>query len=101
MKYNLVDKLILRLQNKLTELTESDVLLILRSFKRMKFEVVHSTRLFTGINNLIVDSALQNQENVTFSFLLQYLGIFYELPPQRDLTKEQRDIILNILEKKV
>ncbi len=68
----------------------------------MKF----STKLIQDLNATVVSSAVANRDQVTVSFLINYLSNFFLINQRnqitnRDLTKEQREQMVTLLEEKL
>jgi hypothetical protein len=63
--------------------------------------VKFSHRLFTSLNNTIVDSALASKDEVSLNFLINYLSIFFDYDHARKLSNEQSANMIKLLEEKV
>ena len=68
----------------------------------MKF----STKLIQDLNATVVSSAVANRDQVSVSFLINYLSNFFLINQRnqisnRDLTKEQREQMVTLLEEKL
>ncbi len=100
-KYNIMDKLILNLEKNFESLEEKEVIQLINAYKSMNPSVVANSRMFFKITDTVSKLAVENIEMVNASFLMNYLSAFYDLPKSRQLTKEQNDSLVEILEEKI
>lgn len=103
--YPLVEALIRNLIAKIDTFQESDVITVLKAYHYLQTDVRMSHKLFSDLNATVVESAAQNKESVEVAFLVNYLHQFSLINQRvgagRDLTKEQRELMVKLLEEKV
>lgn len=78
------------IEEKLDELEEKDVITLIRTYEFLDPSTSGNLRLFNKLNKTVIDLALERKEDVEFGFLVNYLAAFFDLPPNRDIAKEQR-----------
>lgn len=106
--FPILNKLTRDLYQSIEKLQPSDVNHILKAYEYLSSEVKNGTRLIRELNNSVVVSASNYPENVSIQFLLNYLHQIFEINSRstgtntgRDLFKEQRDKLIELLESKI
>lgn len=78
------------LQDRVNELEERDVLILLKAYKYLPPQTLGASMLFKKLNETVVELALENQEMVNFNFLSHYLATFFDIPHYRDIQHSQK-----------
>jgi len=70
-------------------------------------KVKYQVKLYTELNDIVVNSAVSNSDRVGVGFLVNYLHELFEveqnsesMSSNKDLTKEQREQMINLLQSK-
>lgn len=87
-RYSILDKLMIAIEEKLADLEERDVIILIKSYENIDSSVLGNARLFNKLNKTVADLAAERKDEVDFGFLVNYLSAFFDLPNNRDLSKE-------------
>ena len=91
----ILESLVRQLQKNLDNLRENDVITILKAYQYLNRDVRFSNRLLQDLNSTVVATAVENKDQVSLGFLLNYLHQFFMMSQKygqsssRDLSKEQ------------
>jgi len=81
------------------------VISILKSYQYLDRDVKFSTKLLQDLNATVVSTAVENKDQVSIGFLVNYLQQFFLISQRRvgsrDLTKDQREALIKLLEEKL
>ena len=100
-KYPLIDKLVGAVFINIEDVEERDVLTILKAYEHIDQMTMGSGKLFKKLNETVVEVALSSKADVSLQFLINYLSIFSDLPHNRDLRPDQKDVMVKLLEEKI
>lgn len=106
MRIPLLEQLVKKIHQNIESLQENDVIAILKAYQYLQTDIKFSTKLIQDLNATVVSSAVANRDQVTVSFLINYLSNFFLINQRnqianRDLTKEQREQMVGLLEEKL
>ena len=99
----ILDSLTKSLQKNIDTLRENDVISILKAFHYIGRDVRFSQRLLQDLNSTVVATAIENKDQVSMSFLLNYLHQFFLITQRsgqnanRELSKEQHIQMVQLL----
>ncbi len=63
-----------------------------------------SGKLLSELNQTVVSSSVQEKDEASLNFFIKYLQSFFNIVqnvPQRDLSKEQKETMIKLLEEKI
>ncbi|CDW71104.1 UNKNOWN [Stylonychia lemnae] len=100
-KHRIIEKLIRHIETKMEDLEENDVINIMNAYVYIQGDVARSQILFNKLNSVVSNQAIQNQQDVSASFLMRYLSVFYDLPSGKHLGKNIENNLVQLLEKKL
>lgn len=100
--YPVLEKILDKLEKNLVNINEADVLTIMAAFEQIPRDMNYSNKLFSSLNQTVVDVCLSQPENVTINFLANYLSKFFDLQGTgRTITKDNKQSLLTLLESKL
>lgn len=85
----------------MSELEEQDVLKLQQAYIYLPENISGQGQLYAKLNQIVIDQALNNQDDVSLNFLLRYLSTFFDLSNRRGLSAESMKKIFSMFEQKV
>ena len=106
MRIPLLEMLVRKIHQNIDTLRENDVIAILKAYQYLSTDVKFSSKLIQDLNATVVSTALENKNEVSVGFLVNYLHNFFLINQRnqvasRDLSKEQRESLVGLLEEKL
>ena len=106
MRIPLLEQIVRKIHQNIESLQENDVIAILKAYQYLQTDIKFSSKLIQDLNATVVSSAVANRDQVTVSFIINYLSNFFLINQRnqiasRDLTKEQREQLVSLLEEKL
>jgi ABC-type Zn uptake system ZnuABC Zn-binding protein ZnuA len=69
----IVEQLVKSVQKGIDSLRENDVISILKAYQYLARDVRFSGKLLTELNNTVVATAVENKDQVSVNFIINYL----------------------------
>lgn len=104
--FPLLDHLTRTIHKGIDSLRENDVISILKAYQYLQRDIKFSQKLLNDLNATVVATAIENKDQVSAGFLINYMQQFFlisqrGISQQRDLTKEQREQMVGLLQEKL
>jgi hypothetical protein len=77
MRIPLLEQIVKKIHQNIESLQENDVIAILKAYQYLQTDIKFSTKLIQDLNATVVSSAVANRDQVTVSFLINYLSNFF------------------------